>query len=337
MNFRERRLQIGDGFYFWKLHHGKIKLFGIGGQGKRDECECNNFEHLSRYSPFKKIAMSFRWKTSDGEERIARAWPRQHGHGVLACVHGLSGSGEQFEPVSNYLDSFSVYALELRGQGLDPIAERRAMLLDVDAQLRDLGDFLNAIRASHPGEPVYLFGESMGALLCARFAAVHPDDVVEGLILSVPVVALTRPVPPWIKFLVRIAAGAFPRRKLPPSLFVSGESTALPLTRDRAYQDSLREKPNYLRSFSFRFLSELGDLIEQSRSTAQAVRKPTLVLAAGQDYFVKISQIEEWFALLGSADKTLNVYPEAYHLLWHDHDRDAVLCDVASWLKLRAG
>lgn len=82
--------------------------------------------------------MSFHWKTSDGEDRVARAWPRDWGHGVLACVHGLSGSGEQFEPVAHQLDFFSVYALELRGQGLDPVPERRAMVLDLEAQHRDI-------------------------------------------------------------------------------------------------------------------------------------------------------------------------------------------------------
>ena len=279
--------------------------------------------------------MSFHWKTSDGESRVARAWQRDRGHGVLACVHGLSGSGEQFEPVARQLDYFSVYALELRGQGLDPVLERRAMVLDLEAQHRDIGDFLDALRERHPGEPVYLLGESMGALLSASFAAVRPDNGIEGLILSVPVVALARPVPQWLRRVVRGIGCSFPRLKFYPSWFVSGKAVAPPLTRDRAYQDALREKPHFLQAFTLSFLTELGDLIEQSRATAPRVRKPTLVLAAGNDCFVGVSQIEEWFGKLGSTDKTLKVYSEAYHLLWHDHDRDAVLADVGQWLKSR--
>lgn len=281
--------------------------------------------------------MSFHWKTSDGEQRTACSWEREGRCGVLACVHGLSGSGEQFEPLARHLAGFSVYALELRGQGLDPIEERRAMLLDLEAQHRDIGDFLSAVRRKHPGEPVYLVGESMGSLLSASFAAEYPEAGIEGLILSVPVVSLSRPVPAWLRSGIRMLGCVFPRLKFYPSWFVNGKTVSPPLTRDRAYQDSLREKPNHLRVFTLRFLAELGDLMDRSLVTAGNVRKPVLVLAAGKDCFVGVAQIEAWFENLGSTDKTLKIYAEAYHLLWHDHDREAVLGDVGLWLKKRGG
>lgn len=279
--------------------------------------------------------MPFHWKTCDGEDRVAHAWQREGSRGVLACVHGLSGCGEQFEPVADHLDSFSVYAMELRGQGLDPVPGRRAMVLDLEAQHRDISDFLAAIRESNPGQPVFLMGESMGALLCASFAATSTEAGVEGMILSVPVVGLARKVPEWLRNSVRILGRAFPGLKFYPSWFVSGRTIAPPLTRDKAYQDSMRGKPHYLKVFTLKFLSELSDLMEQSHPTAEKIRIPTLVLAAGKDCFVQVSQVEAWFGRIGARDKTLRVYPEAYHLLWHDHDRESVLADVGAWLKSR--
>lgn len=279
--------------------------------------------------------MSFHWKTSDGEDRVAHVWRRDARRGVLACIHGLSGCGEQFEPVATRLGDYSVYALELRGQGLDPVVERRAMVLDLEAQHRDIADFLSAIRAQHPGEPVYLLGESMGALLSASYAAAYPDSDVAGLILSVPVVGLTRPVPGWLRSVLRAIGQGFPRLKFYPSVFVNGEKVAPPLTRNKAYQDGMRSKPHYLRVFTLKFLSELGDLIEQSPVVAEKIRKPTLVMVAGNDCFVRVAQIEDWFGRLAAADKTLQVYAEAYHLLWHDHDCDKVLSDMGAWLDSR--
>ena len=279
--------------------------------------------------------MPFQWKTTDGEVRSALAWRRETGRGVLACVHGLSGSGEQFGPVAEFLGDYSVYAIELRGQGLDPVVDRRAMLLDLPAQHRDIEDFLAAIRRRHPGEPVFLFGESMGSLLSASFVAAHPEAGICGLILSVPVVELIRPVPRWLSATVRSIAHVFPRLKFYPSWFVNGETVAPPLTRDRAYQDAMRRKPHYIRIFTLKFLSELGDLISSSNDIAKRITVPGLVLAAGNDCFVKVSQVGAWFEKLASPDKTLKIYEAAYHLLWHDHDSGQVLSDVADWLAKR--
>jgi len=279
--------------------------------------------------------MRFDWKTCDGEDREALAWPREESRGVLACVHGLSGCAEQFAPVAEALPHLSVYALELRGQGLDPVVERRAMVLDVAAQHRDIADFLRAVHSRHPGEPVVLMGESMGSLLSASFAAGRCGRELAGLILSVPVVELIQPVPGWLRAVVRLIGRIFPRFKFYPSWFVSGETVTPPLTRDREYQDGMRGKPNHIRVFTLKFLSELGDLISESAAIAPGVRQPVLVLAAGHDCFVKVSQIQRWFEKIGSGDKTLNVYPDAYHLLWHDFDRDRVLADVSAWLQSR--
>jgi alpha-beta hydrolase superfamily lysophospholipase len=77
---------------------------------------------------------------------------------------------------------------------------------------------------------------------------------------------------------------------------------------------------------------ELGDLIDASESFASRWEVPTLVMAAGRDCFVKHTQISSWFDKIAAPDKTLHIYPEAYHLLWHDWDKETVLSDIHAWL-----
>jgi alpha-beta hydrolase superfamily lysophospholipase len=256
---------------------------------------------------------------------------------VVACVHGLSGSGEQFEPLPERLREFSFYALDLRGQGRDPVADRRGMALDVEAQLLDIASFVAALRSHHGDTPVFLLGESMGALLSANYASRvrSGESAVDGVVMSVPVVGLRREVPRFAKRALAWLAGVFPRAKLPPSRFVNGKSFAPPLTRDTAYQEALRQKPHHIRDYSLRFLSELGELIDGSHAVAEKVEHPLLVLSAGRDCFVGPHQIERWFDRVSSPDKTLHHYPEAYHLLWHDWDREEVVADLGGWLEGR--
>lgn len=284
--------------------------------------------------------MTFSWTTHDSEPRTAHSWQPAEYSAVVACVHGMNGSGEQFDPLPARIPGLAFHALDLRGQGRDQIAERRGAALEFEKQMLDIAAFVSALRRAHGELPIFLMGESMGSLLAAGFAGWSRRSgdkslAVDGLILSVPVVALRTPVPRILRLILRCAARIAPRARLTPSRFVNGKSIAPPLTRDRAYQDSLSERPHHIRGFSLRFLLELGDVIEESALLAAGIHEPTLVLAAGNDCFVKPLQIETWFEKIPAADKSLLHYPEAYHLLWHDWDRDIVASDISAWLDQR--
>jgi alpha-beta hydrolase superfamily lysophospholipase len=212
------------------------------------------------------------------------------------------------------------------------------MRLDLETQLRDIGQFLAALRRAHEGRPLFLMGESMGSLLSTAYAAqdaLPRGGEIDGVLLSVPVVGLRREVPGFLKRTLAFLARHFPEARLSPSRFVNGKTTAPPLTRDTAYQESLREKPHHLRGFSLGFLAELGELIDTSHRHAERLRSPALVLAAGNDCFVKPEQISSWFERIPATDKTHHFYPEAYHLLWHDWDRETVMADIEEWLEGR--
>ncbi len=285
------------------------------------------------------MAMRFHWRTHDGEHREAHAWPAEVPRAVVACIHGLSGSGEQFHPLPSRLSRFSFYALDLRGQGSDPVVQRRGMRLDLPTQLLDIGQFLAALRRAHEGIPLFLMGESMGSLLSVAYAtqdSLESQQEIDGLILSVPVVGLRREVPRFLKKTLAFFARYFPTTRLSPSRFVNGRNTVPSLTRDRAYQELLREKPHHLRAFSLRFLAELGELIEKSYDLAKRLSHPTMVLAAGNDCFVKPEQISAWFDQIPPGRKTHRLYPESYHLLWHDWDRELVMTDIDIWLNERS-
>lgn len=285
-------------------------------------------------------AMRFPWRTQDGEAREAHAWPSDDPRAVVACIHGLSGSGEQFHPLPARMGRYSFFALDLRGQGSDPVAPRRGMTLDLETQLRDIAHFLAALRLTNEGKPLFLMGESMGSLLSVAYAAqtsLPPGGEIDGVLLSVPVVGFRREIPRFLKKTLAFLARHFPQARIAPSRFVNGKSTAPPLTRDTAYQESLLEKPHHLRGFGLGFLAELGELIDTSHRLADRLRHPTLVLSAGNDCFVKPEQISAWFERIPSPDKTHRLYPDAHHLLWHDWDRDHVMADIEDWLDRRSG
>ena len=118
------------------------------------------------------------WKAPDGETFSYSFWaadlpPDQRPRAVVVAVHGLSGAALDYEPLARHLAKHGVvtFALELRGQGNDPVPARRGDLARIEDWFADLSAFFSLVRSRHPGAQIYYYGESMGAALLTRFLA----------------------------------------------------------------------------------------------------------------------------------------------------------------------
>lgn len=283
--------------------------------------------------------MRFAWKAPDGEVFPCESWaPAGTPRGVLVCIHGMGGAADEFEPVAQMAAGadLSCYGLNLRGQGHDPQAPRRGHYLDVPALCDEIAAFTREVAGRHAGLPVFLCGESMGALLVGR-AVASKNIKVAGVILSAPVVDLHKPTPWLVREAVRVLARVLPGVRFTHSWFVSGKKEILPVTRDKEYLQRVRSAPYSIPVFTFHFLNALGDLISSSEAMARDITTPCLVLAAGRDVFLREEQVKRWFDHLAAPDKTYRLYAEAYHCLWNDWEREAVLRDIAEWLEARMG
>jgi lysophospholipase len=177
----------------------------------------------------------------------------------------------------------------------------------------------------------------MGALILSwMLADGRFDKPVRGAIFSAPVVGFMKPTPWIVRQTVRVLATVIPGLRFYPSWFVSGKLEPLRVTRDEEHLLRIHNAPHYITAFTFRFLHQLGKLIDSSEAIAASMKTPCLVLAAGQDVYLRPEQIATWFDRLAASDKTLRVYPEAYHLLWNDWDKETVLADILGWISERS-
>lgn len=105
---------------------------------------------------------------------------------VLVCVHGLGLHKENYQAFGERVakDGIGVYAMDVRGFGefQQMPGERQC---DFHKCLDDVCQALALVRATHPGVPVFVMGESMGGAIAMRVTEEHPE-LVNGLISSVP-------------------------------------------------------------------------------------------------------------------------------------------------------
>jgi pimeloyl-ACP methyl ester carboxylesterase len=98
---------------------------------------------------------------------------------VIVCVHGLSGSAENWTALAPLLaDRYRLLAPDLAGHGLTRSMGRST---SVEANQALLHRFVQSV----PGGPVVLMGNSMGGMIALIEAGTSPD-LVSGLILVDP-------------------------------------------------------------------------------------------------------------------------------------------------------
>lgn len=279
------------------------------------------------------------WTAPDGTIFSYSQWPARTPvpRAILVAVHGLSGAALDYEPLGRHLSThgISTFAMELRGQGNDPVFRRRGDLARIDDWFLDLRAFLALVRANYPSLPIYCYGESMGAALLTRFLAQADDEEQPaGLILASPVVAIPHQAT-WgqgmiFRFLnsflpslrINVRKLTKPKPHQPPAL----------VTRDEVHRKWFETAPHRLDRFTIRFFKCLHDLIDGCFAAAPLVSVPVLVIYAQHDVFISPARVEGFYSLLGSKDKELYLFPEAYHLLLHDHDKTHALARVEAWL-----
>jgi len=277
-----------------------------------------------------------RWPAEDG---LVPANPSC----VFICAHGLSGAASDFWALGEYFgtqrDSV-VYAMELRGQGNDPDLPSRGDIRSASTWIDDLYAFTDQIKQRHPDVPVFWYGESMGALIALHALANPPDHPigkapVAGLVLASPVTSIRQMPAAWKVVLVRILMRVAPGARI--SLESLGDRSVQEqnVTSTTTHKQQMEKTPHYVKSFTFRLFREVERLVRTSHEAGAAVESPLLLFYTPNDVFTSREGVESFFDVAGSPDKTKIFYPDSFHLILHDKDRDNVLLELDKWTRHR--
>ena len=256
---------------------------------------------------------------------------------VVIGIHGFCGASIDYENLGRHLvrtqPRSAVYAYEVRGQGRDPLKERRGDIDDPANWSRDLHAFTDLVRRRHPDARIVWFGESMGGLILSR---TYQADVAAGrtppcdaLAISSPVVKLRDDFPAWKKQLVRGIAAVAPNARV--SLEALSGGAPVQMTHDSIHADQAQTNSWHIETHTLRLLSSLGDMIDEMPDYAASFRVPTLLLHGGNDFFSKPEDVRQ-FAEAIPAPRTRRFYPQGHHLLMYDDVRDDVIDDIGDWL-----
>lgn len=268
--------------------------------------------------------------TDDGQTLRWQSWIPERPKAVLYFVHGLAEhSGRYGFPVEYFVGrGYACWAFDLRGHGES--SGRRVHVDDFDDYAVDVATVLRHLRREHEDLPVFLVGHSMGGLIALRYFLDH-QDAFRGAILSSPALR-THPSqePPKV---LRAIAGLL-SRLMPGMLFPSDLETEA-ISRDPAIVEAYRADPLVTSKVSARWFTSIEKAMGEVRTRCGEVHQPLLIMHSGSDRLTDPKASRSWAEQAPERWVTHVEWPDLYHEMFNEPERDAVFERMEGWLAER--
>ena len=97
------------------------------------------------------------------------------------------------------------------------------------------------------------------------------------------------------------------------------------LTHDREQAALYDSDALIFRQIAVNLLLDLHDTAKRLVADAGAIQTPTLMIGAGKDWVVSLQAQQEFFDRLSSTNKRFEIFPNAYHAIFHETNRRDVI------------
>lgn len=263
-----------------------------------------------------------------GCEIFFRTFEASNERARMVVSHGLGEHSGRYENLVEQLIpmGISLWILDFRGHGKSQ--GQRGHVLSFNEYVSDLTGMLEMAHRGKPdNQKIFLLGHSMGGLIALTLAQ-GSHEMLDGLIVSSPLIGMVIEVP-WLKrFMGKIMSSLY------PGLSLKNELDPSKISKDgdvvKAYIDDAMVHSRV----SARWFTEALAAMENVRTSMSGLEIPFLMQLAGDDYLVKAASSRIFFERLKARDKTLHEYKELYHEIYNaPKDQKAkVLSDLTMWL-----
>lgn len=270
--------------------------------------------------------------TRDGLALFWQSWqPDAPPRSVILLIHGLCEHSSRYGYVGTSLAEagHAVYACDLRGHGWSPDGKKpgRVHINRFSDYFADVDGLFDLAKRSHQEIPFFILGHSMGGLISMTYALDHPA-ILSGAIISSPAIAANpaAPLPELLLILVSILS------RLTPRLRFGSKLDTRKLSHDPVVVKNYEQDPLVSSSVSARWFAEVSKAMLALQSRPQELQIPMLLMQSGEDVLVDPAASQRW-AMAAAADRLEFVYwPELYHEMFHEPQKDQVLARVHEWL-----
>ena len=264
--------------------------------------------------------------TADGLSLPLAVWrPEGPVKAAVLALHGFNDYANAFAMPGPFLaaQGIVVYAYDQRGFGHSPNA---GMWAGTDVLAGDLRAALRLVAALHPGVPLYALGESMGGAVVLAALAHDPLPELAGVILVAPAARGRAALPGYQQAVLWLTAHTV------PWLNLTTEGLDILPSDNRAMLRAFSADPLVIKGSRVDAVWGLVDLMDRALDAAPVDRQRTLLLYGRRDEVIPPPGLHKLLERLPADDRTVALYPEGYHMLLRDLQREVVWRDIIAWI-----
>lgn len=264
-----------------------------------------------------------------GVDIVYDVWtPDTEPRGVVVLAHGYGEHARRYDHVARHFGEAGLvtYALDHRGHGR--AGGKRVRVRHMAEFVSDYRDLVNTARSEYPGRKLIVLGHSMGGGIVFAYGVAHAGDY-DLMVLSGPAIAAHTGVS-RAKAIIGKAVGSI----LPDLPIEAIDANAV--SRDPAVVADYKADPLVYRG---KVPAGIGKALlvvgESMPARAPVITAPLLVVHGEDDQLVSAEGSRRLVEHIGSTDVELKVYPDLYHEVFNEPEREQVLNDVTDWITAR--
>lgn len=273
------------------------------------------------------------WIAADGRALPLTQWlPESEPAGVILALHGFSEHRGIFFTLAPHLAEagYAVYAYDQRGFGA---TATRGFWPGADQLTADARQAWRLLQERYPQTPVHLLGHSMGAAIAVlATTGAHRIEPASTVLVSPAVHGWD--TLPWIQRVALrvghfVVPGAWARQRWARA-FADITVTDDPVIRRMQARD-----PAILRKVRIDMIHGVVELMEAAAERVSQVPTPVLIQYGERDDIIPTPAACALFERLRArpaSGRWLALYPEGYHFLTRDLQRDRTIHDIRTWL-----
>lgn len=270
------------------------------------------------------------YTTHDGIKLYLQAWMPDESKAAVLLVHGLGEHSSRYVHLAERLVKIGIsfFTFDGRGHGKSVKGKPNAYFKSYEDYLRDIDSLFRKVKSYVPGVPTFLYGHSMGGGLVAAYVLKYQPKTA-GVILSSPAIKEAEGTSQILIALSSIISKYLPKLKAlkldATKISRNPKEVEKYLNDPLVYSDAIPARTGHQLLQMMRFIQNLGRYFES----------PLLLVHGSADELTNPKGSEMLFKKAKSTDKTLKIFPDGFHELINDLDKEEVLELIENWLKER--